>query len=140
MKDEELKLEEIEASHTQGEAGEVAKGQGNREGVDATLLFDKRNNINFADGGIICQVGLLCQFGCCDNTASACTRRSSSALLHMSGTDNATDAAARRVRLSTRCNHHGVRVRPFRWSHRDACGITTIRNRMRNSVCQIRRR
>jgi hypothetical protein len=75
-------LEEIEASHTQGEAGEVAKGQGSREGVDATLLLDTRKNVNFADGGIMCQVGLLCQVGC-DNTASACTRRSSSALLHM---------------------------------------------------------
>ena len=57
MNDEELKLEEIAASHTLGGAGEVAKGEGGREGVDATLLFDTRYNINFADGGIICQVG-----------------------------------------------------------------------------------
>ena len=37
MKDEELKLE-IEASLTLGGAGEVTRGEGSGEGVDATLL------------------------------------------------------------------------------------------------------
>ena len=34
MKGDELKLEEIEASHTLGGAGEVARGEGRGEGVD----------------------------------------------------------------------------------------------------------
>ena len=38
MKDEELKFEEIEASHTLGGSGGVARGEGREEGVDATLL------------------------------------------------------------------------------------------------------
>jgi len=36
MKDEEQQLEEIEASHTLGGAGEVARGDASGEGVDAT--------------------------------------------------------------------------------------------------------
>ena len=35
MKDDELKLEEIEVSHTLGGAGEVVRGEGSGEGVDA---------------------------------------------------------------------------------------------------------
>ncbi len=38
MNDEEIKLEEIEASHTLGGAGEVARGEERGEGADATLL------------------------------------------------------------------------------------------------------
>jgi len=38
MKDEELKLEEIESSLTLGGLGEVTRGEGRGEGVDATLL------------------------------------------------------------------------------------------------------
>ena len=40
MKDEELKLEEIEASHTIGGAVEVGRGEGRGEGVDDTLLLN----------------------------------------------------------------------------------------------------
>ena len=37
MKDEELKLKEIEVSHTLGGVGEVVRGQGRGEGVNITL-------------------------------------------------------------------------------------------------------
>jgi hypothetical protein len=49
MKDKELKLEEIEASHTLGGAGE-GRVQGRRKwrGVDATLLSDTLRYINLA--------------------------------------------------------------------------------------------
>jgi len=56
MKDDELKLEEIESSHTLGGAWEVARGEGRGEGVDASLLAYKLRYINLADLGIICQV------------------------------------------------------------------------------------
>ena len=58
MKDEEMKLEEIEVSHTLGGAGEVVRGKGSGEGVDATLMSDTLRFINLADLGIICQVWL----------------------------------------------------------------------------------
>jgi hypothetical protein len=39
MKVEDLKLEEIESSHTLGGAGEVTRGEGvDEEGVDTTLM------------------------------------------------------------------------------------------------------
>ena len=38
MKDEELKFEEVESSHTLGGAGEVTRGEGRGEGVDASLM------------------------------------------------------------------------------------------------------
>ena len=38
MKDEDLKLEEIEVSLTLGGSGEVDKGEGRGEGVNATLM------------------------------------------------------------------------------------------------------
>ena len=38
MKDEGLKLEEIESSLTLGGAGEVTRGEGRGEGVDTTLV------------------------------------------------------------------------------------------------------
>ena len=38
MKDEELKLEEIESSHTLGRVGDVTRGERRREDVDPTLL------------------------------------------------------------------------------------------------------
>ena len=58
MKDEELKLEEIEASLTLGGAGVVSRGGGSGEGVDATLLSDTLGYINLAVLCIICQVDL----------------------------------------------------------------------------------
>ena len=38
MNDEELKLEEIEESHTLGGTGKVTRAEGRGEGVDDTLL------------------------------------------------------------------------------------------------------
>jgi hypothetical protein len=38
MKYEEIKLEEVETSHTLGGVGEVVWGEGRGEGVDATLM------------------------------------------------------------------------------------------------------
>ena len=60
MKDEEIKLEEIEDSHTLGGSGEVVRGEVSvpREGVDATLLSDTLRYINLVVSDIICQVGL----------------------------------------------------------------------------------
>ena len=40
MKVDELKLEETEVSHTLGGVGEVARGEGSGEGVDATLMSE----------------------------------------------------------------------------------------------------
>jgi hypothetical protein len=56
MKDKELKLEEIEASHTLGGAGEVTRGEGRGEGVDPALLSYTLRYINLAEVSKICQV------------------------------------------------------------------------------------
>jgi hypothetical protein len=53
MKDEVLKLEEIEVSHTLGGAGEVSRGEESEGGLDTTLLSDTIKYINLADVGII---------------------------------------------------------------------------------------
>ena len=56
MKDEELKLEEIESFHTIGGEGEVVSGkdmQDRGEGVDATLLSYTLKYMNLAEVGII---------------------------------------------------------------------------------------
>ncbi len=58
MKDEELKLEEIQSSHTRDGSGEVVRGDGIGEGVDDTLMSNTLGDINFANSGITCQVGL----------------------------------------------------------------------------------
>ena len=58
MKDEELKFEEVESSHTLGGAGEVTRGEGRGEGIDASLLTYTLRYIILADFVIICQVGL----------------------------------------------------------------------------------
>jgi len=58
MKDEELKLEEIQSSHTRDGLGEVVRGNGIGEGVDDILMSNTLRDINFANSGIICQVGL----------------------------------------------------------------------------------
>ena len=53
MKDEELKLEEIESSHALGGSGEVVRGDGIDEGVDDTLLSNTLRDINLANSGRI---------------------------------------------------------------------------------------
>ena len=46
MKDEELKLEEIETSLTLGGLGGITRGEGRGEGVDATLMSYTLGYIN----------------------------------------------------------------------------------------------
>ena len=53
MKDEELNLEEIEASQTLGGVGEVVRGAGSGEGQSLSLPSDTLRDINFAKIGII---------------------------------------------------------------------------------------
>ena len=48
----------MEDSHTLGGVGEVVRGEGSGEGVDATLLSDTLRYINLADVDITCQVVL----------------------------------------------------------------------------------
>ncbi len=58
IKDKELKLEEIETSHTLGGVGQVVRtSPGRGEGVDDTLLSYTLKYISLSDGGMICQVG-----------------------------------------------------------------------------------
>ena len=56
MKDEDLNLEEIEASHTLGGAGEVDRVEGRGEGVNAPLMSYTLKCISLADVGIKCLV------------------------------------------------------------------------------------
>jgi hypothetical protein len=58
MKDENLRSEEIEGSHTPGGSGEVERGEGRREGVDATVLSYTLKYINPTESVIMCQVRL----------------------------------------------------------------------------------
>ena len=58
MKDEDLKTEEIEVSHTPGGSGEVDRGDGRRESVDDTVLEYTLKYINLTDSVIMCQVRL----------------------------------------------------------------------------------
>ena len=58
MKDEELKLEEIEVSLTLGGTEEVTRGEGRGEGVNASLLSLTLKYIILTDVVIICRVGL----------------------------------------------------------------------------------
>jgi hypothetical protein len=51
MQDDELKLEEIEAPHTLCGAGEVARGEGRGDGVDATPLSCTLTEIHQSRGG-----------------------------------------------------------------------------------------
>ena len=64
MKDEEVRLEEIEVSHTRwnGESRQLKvirgdSGEGRGEGVDDTLLSYTLEYISLVDVAIICQVG-----------------------------------------------------------------------------------
>ena len=58
MKDEDLRPEEIEGSHTPGGSWEVDRVEGRRQGVDATVLSYTLKYINPTESVIMCQVRL----------------------------------------------------------------------------------
>jgi hypothetical protein len=58
MKDEELKLKEIEVSHRLDGSGEVVRREGRGEGINVTLLSYTIKYISLTDIVIIFQVGL----------------------------------------------------------------------------------
>ena len=53
VKDEELKIEEIETTHTLGRSGGVSRGEGKGEVVDPTLLSYTLRFINLTEVGVI---------------------------------------------------------------------------------------
>jgi hypothetical protein len=67
MTDEKLKLEEIEVSHKLGRSGEVPRGEGSGEGVDATQLSGTLIYNNFyrhnKSGWVAITDALVCQEG-----------------------------------------------------------------------------
>ena len=109
MQDDELKLEETEASHTLGGAGEVARGEGRGEGVDATPLSCTLTEIHQSRGGGQNMPGCVAI-----TDAPVCMSERGAG-----GRGGCGHTSAISVVIHT-------------------CGITTVRSRTRNTVCQNR--
>ncbi len=69
MKDEEIKFEETEDSHTRDAVGEVTMGGGRGEGVDGTLLSYTHRYINLTEVGRIYQVLVIGRVYLCTNVS-----------------------------------------------------------------------